>query len=294
MAKALFRAMAAMAFATLAPSAAQAVTIYNSYNFSFSDDYIVSSTLNQNTFGNSITFRSVTDAALRVKVTAWSIDQKSSESDTSGDIVTQAMLKLWDGGLGVRNIYEDSSSPNHAIDNGTGTRNNPNDEYDDNRQMVDFVLMQFNWDVDINSIATGWVSGDWDASLRVGPGPVANPANWNVTPSLNNAKVFGSTSAVELSDYVNMADTTLDSTGSTSSYSRNVNSGNQHGMIWLLGALYGTQDDDFFKLDLINVKVFPTIPEPSTWLTMILGFGFIGGTMRRRKPVAGRGAAALA
>jgi hypothetical protein len=70
-----------------------------------------------------------------------------------------------------------------------------------------------------------------------------------------------------------------------------VNSGDEHGMMWLIGALYGSDHNDYFKLDALNVTVFPTVPEPSTWMTMILGFGFVGGTMRRRKASIGKASA---
>ena len=293
MARSLLGAVAALAAVAFAPTAAQAVTFNGVYTFDFSNAYIDSSSGNQNTAGNSITFRSTTDAALKVKVTAWSINQGRNETNNSNDTVTQATLKLWDGGLGVKNMYEEDTQPNHAIDNGMGTRQNPNTEYNDTRYMVDFVMMQFNWDVDVNSMTTGWASGDWDASLRVGAG---NPGAWNGSLGLNGANVFGSSNngSIELSDYVNIADASLNSSGPLTPYSRNVNSNDQHGMMWMIGALYGTEDDDFFKLDMLNVSVFPTVPEPSTWMTMILGFGFVGSTMRRRKSLAGKRTAALA
>jgi hypothetical protein len=266
-----------MAMAVFAATSAQAVTIYNSYNFDLSSTYIASSTLDQSTAGNSITFRSTTDPQLQVKATAWSID-RSGSSGTGDDIVTAATLKIWSGGLGVQNKYEPNSSPQHSIDNGVDSSGS--------RYMVDFVMLQFNYDVDVNNMTTGWVSGDQDASLRVGAGPTSNPALWNSALGLDKKKVFGATSGIELTDYVGMADTSLNSTtNNTSPFTRSVNGSNQHGMMWLIGALYGTQSNDFFKLDLLNVTVFPTIPEPSTWLTMILGFGFVGWSMRRKSKI---------
>jgi len=282
MAKSLLSAIAAMALAAFAPTAAQAVTFYSSYNFDFSDtggstnQYVVDSTLNQSTAGNSITFKSTTDPLLKVKATAWSINKNNAGS--ADDVVNKATLMMWSGGLGVKNMNEDGSSPNHSMDNSG---------------LVDFVLLQFDYDVDINTITTGWVSGDSDASLRVGKGPTSNPSTWATTPALDGAKVFGATSGVELTDYVNMTDTTLDSSGTGTSGTRSVNNANQHGMTWLLSALYGSDNDDFFKLSALNVTVFPTIPEPSTWMTMILGFGFVGGTMRRRNAPLGKLSASL-
>lgn len=37
---------------------------------------------------------------------------------------------------------------------------------------------------------------------------------------------------------------------------------------------------------LIGLSATGAVPEPSTWIMMILGFGFIGATMRRRRPVS--------
>jgi hypothetical protein len=34
----------------------------------------------------------------------------------------------------------------------------------------------------------------------------------------------------------------------------------------------------------------PGVPEPATWAMMILGFGLLGGAIRRRKATAGYGA----
>jgi hypothetical protein len=276
MGRSLRNAIAALALAAVMPTAAQAVTFGSQYNFDFSESYRIGTTGNSS-LGNSMTFRSTSDASLQVKVTAWSIDRLGT-TGTGDDIVNAAILRLWSGGLGVQNKNEANTSPNHSIDNSG---------------LVDFVLLQFNYDVDIDRMTTGWVNTDSDASLRVGTGPTNNPGTWANTPNLEGKKVYGSTGAIELSDYINMSDTSLDSSGGSSAGSRSVNSSNQHGMVWLIGALYGTQSNDYFKLDALKVTVFPTIPEPSTWLTMILGFGFIGGVMRRRNAPVGKGVASL-
>jgi hypothetical protein len=41
-----------------------------------------------------------------------------------------------------------------------------------------------------------------------------------------------------------------------------------------------TQGDNYVGLDLVSIFA---VPEPSTWLSLILGFGFIGGLLRRRR-----------
>ena len=40
---------------------------------------------------------------------------------------------------------------------------------------------------------------------------------------------------------------------------------------------------DNVTLDVRQVVVSGAVPEPATWLLMILGFGLIGGSMRRRR-----------
>lgn len=293
MAKMRIGAAAALALAFLASPAAHAVTpLTTTYNFDFNNASTrISSTSG---VGNSYVYKSTTDAGLQVKVTAWSIDKKTSSS--TDDIVTAAILQFYSGyGFGVQNKYEDGSSPNHSIDNSADTPSIPGTDV--TRNMVDFVLLQFNWDVDINTVQTGWVSGDSDMSLRVGSGPTGNPGTWATTKLYDNEPVDDGNSGTttDLTNYLTTSMTSYctptfwdSSCASSSGSSRPVNSNNEHGMMWLIGALYGTHTDDFFKLETLNVRVFPTIPEPSTWMTMILGFGFVGATMRRRKTSFGK------
>ena len=46
---------------------------------------------------------------------------------------------------------------------------------------------------------------------------------------------------------------------------------------------FGRNDPDYNFLD--NVSVTAAVPEPATWALMILGFGAVGGAMRRRQTV---------
>lgn len=38
-----------------------------------------------------------------------------------------------------------------------------------------------------------------------------------------------------------------------------------------------------FSSALVADPVTPSVPEPATWAMMIVGFGLVGGAMRRRK-----------
>jgi hypothetical protein len=68
---------------------------------------------------------------------------------------------------------------------------------------------------------------------------------------------------------------------------RNINPGNNIGNLWLIGASFNNPEGawklDGFKLEKLTFEVPPSVPEPSTWLMMILGFGLVGGTMRAQR-----------
>ncbi|WP_375429007.1 PEPxxWA-CTERM sorting domain-containing protein [uncultured Sphingomonas sp.] len=54
---------------------------------------------------------------------------------------------------------------------------------------------------------------------------------------------------------------------------------------WLVGASRLANDrDDGFKLGAVSFNV-AAVPEPAAWLSMILGFGMVGGVLRRRPRV---------
>ncbi|MBU0801782.1 MAG: choice-of-anchor C family protein [Alphaproteobacteria bacterium] len=46
---------------------------------------------------------------------------------------------------------------------------------------------------------------------------------------------------------------------------------------------FASQDATSFGAALDNVSVTAAVPEPATWAMMILGFGLVGGAMRRRR-----------
>lgn len=44
-------------------------------------------------------------------------------------------------------------------------------------------------------------------------------------------------------------------------------------------------------LDNVSLSVIPSaVPEPATWMMMLLGFGLVGGMLRRRRPIAAQSA----
>lgn len=55
---------------------------------------------------------------------------------------------------------------------------------------------------------------------------------------------------------------------------------------WLIGASrLSTDRNDGFKLGAVSFDAASAVPEPAAWLSMILGFGMVGGVLRRRPRV---------
>lgn len=215
--------------------------------------------------------RTVSGTALTLQLSAWSIDTSPNPDKTYN-----AVMQFWSGGIGVLNDYETNSnrydgetnaSPDHAIDNDNGN--------------IDFLVLQFSKPVNLSSIKIGWISGDSDATIGAGDAPGA----WNVLPLLNNV-------AINAAGGLNsMLTGTLQAPGGTTLGTRATPNGALSDF-WVISAanpnvLEGSKyKADYFKLAGIVVSEYPPLPEPGTWVTMILGFGAVGGMMRRRRKSA--------
>lgn len=189
-----------------------------------------------------------TDGSVNVRVSAWTYN-------TSNNRVSAADLGVWGEGLGV-NYNGDNS---HTVDN-SGRR--------------DFLLFQFDTDVELDRawFNTGWHGmNDTDATIGYGDSDVA----WNSALNLSNLSLNNALSG--LTRYESVSNGNGDQ-------NRDINPGNFSGNYWLIGASFVNADrkNDGFKLDKITYNAIPAVPEPGTWLMMILGFGLIGGLMRRR------------
>ncbi|MEZ5737304.1 MAG: PEPxxWA-CTERM sorting domain-containing protein [Novosphingobium sp.] len=205
-------------------------------------------------YGQALTF---TDGTVTVEVTGWSIN----DSDTIND----ARLGVWTYGLGVLNSDGDNS---HTIDNSGWT---------------DFVVLLFDQAVILSSAQfnTGWHDMN-DTDATIGYDIVALPFNVAGAIDGQNASVLSSWNLYS-----------SDSSGFGDEF-RNINPGSNSGNLWLIGASFdnptecfqtsrGTkckEKPDGFKLELVKYET--AVPEPATWAMMLLGFGLIGGVMRRR------------
>jgi hypothetical protein len=185
-----------------------------------------------------------------VRASAWSIQGDNTvESET---------LASWSPGLG---IY--SGSPNwwgqysdqHVIDNSG---------------VDEFILLQFDQVVNLSDVRlyTGY-DGLYDTDLTVGYATTAL--------SLSNLdeqafSYLGNDLGLSLYNVNDVSNGHFDSIGS----------GTNTGNLWLIGGKFGNSNDGF-KLNALKFTTTPAVPEPSTWLMMILGFGLVGGVMRAKR-----------
>lgn len=196
------------------------------------------------TFGNERTFSGTSGGqTITVRATGWTID---------GDTVTSAYLGAFGNGLGVTNRSEgNGSGSEHTIDNGGQN---------------DFVVFQFDRAVSLLSAGLS-TYGDTDvtfASLSARPvGPIMSLAAFAPTITASADSFGGNASRTAANPLTNFSS------------------------VWAVAALTPANGArDAFKLGSIRVlaaPVVPAVPEPSTWAMMLVGFGAIGGAMRRRR-----------
>jgi len=188
---------------------------------------------------------------VNVEATGWRL---------SGSTVTNAFLGAYSGwGLGVTNRSEGGSSPGHAVDDSNG---------------LDFIALQFDQDVILTQLGLKAVSSyDTDASIYFGNAPGAFGSGLglhNTNVSVLNAMLDGG----------------FTSLGGTSSRTAIFNAGNQASNLWIVTPYTGdgSSKTDLFKLRsaLIALPQPPPVPEPATWVMMLLGFFATGAAMRHR------------
>jgi len=171
-----------------------------------------------------------------------------------------ATTTLWSGGIGIKAPGEsnETSSPNHAIDN----------DGKDN-----FLLLEFDSDYHrLTQFGIGWYSGDADVQIWVG-GPQS--AGLNLTTacggacSVSQLTSLGFTQLPVFNNVQNDADLTIDV------------STNVLGRYVLVAGKVG-DSNDYFKLDTIsNTEV--TIAEPGTIALSVVGLAALWGARRRRR-----------
>jgi hypothetical protein len=199
------------------------------------------------------------DPIRKVRVTAWSLH-------TVGSIqyVRDSKLMVYSGGLGVISDDDNGGSSNqHTIDNS---------------KRKDFIILQFDQPLRLlsatfNTYSVLGTSTDSDATFKYG---------WSWTMPWNQSQPLRDAINDEpRSDLEALFVGTFTSTGPGTSNSRDINPEGKWGNIWLIGADFNSTSTT--KIDGFKITNLAVIPEPATWATMIVGFGLMGASMRRRR-----------
>ncbi len=261
--KSMLIAAAAVAAGALAPAPlrAAAVTVDLAGNCTTSCGL-------DGTDGNARVFTFLDGLGLssRVRVTAWSASQNTSNGSLSN--WRTAFVGEYDNGLGVTNRDEGNGESNnsHTMDNSSG---------------IDFLVFHFDGDViatgaDLNAYAmtiSGSSGKDTDASFYIGSTTVAFGTSINMA-----------TTAQRLSAMTHYIDTT----GGSSDNYRAFNTKTEYkGNVLIVAASVGDymrsggNRADAFKLESIKVE-YP-IPTPEPAALGLFGLGFLAMGLRRRR-----------
>ncbi|MEO1967319.1 MAG: PEPxxWA-CTERM sorting domain-containing protein [Sphingomonadaceae bacterium] len=198
--------------------------------------------------------KNFTDGTVNVTATGFSIN--------NSNLVESAWVGSWSGnGMGVLNKANDGS---HTIDN---------------QGYTDFVVLVFDQAVTLNNayLKTGyWGGNDYynDTDATIG---FQNNSAFNISSLLGDSK----------SDLTSLFSTYASNSSGNGSQWHGVNSGGNTGNVWLVGAAFSNPDHyrDGFKLKALTYTIPETaVPEPAAWALMILGFGMVGGVLRRKRP----------
>ncbi len=225
-------------------------------------------------WGNAFAYKATASngETLDVMVSGWSRQLDGS--------IRQGAVASWDpNGLGLYQQGESTGGALHQIDNVNGW---------------EFLSFQFSKAVTLTSgvfnaynlaktNANGTPATDWrgrtvyrdyrdnDAFLGWGNAPVGWTTNLGLQ-YYDQATVFGSLSG--------STNTVSDGTAA-----QTFNLTNAVGNTWLIGASINGPDalNDAFKLAGLSVSTVSPVPEPATWLMMLVGFGMVGAAARHRR-----------
>jgi hypothetical protein len=251
-----FSVMAAAVLAMIAPLAAHAGTTadFNGACANTASATQAACTNLNGSYGNTATLTSTNDPTLQVKISAWQANQATTGPNANQ--ITSAFLGSYSGGFGVTGLGDNNGASNlHQIDNLGG--------------YTDFIVLQFSSAVHLDGINANvyGINNVYDSDVSFRNGTAFTPNSWNGSLNLGafNASQFSTVAADGNSGY-------------------RANSVSGFSQVWLVAASVATTDrDDGFKLASITVtRQTPAVPEPATWAMMILGFGFVGASLRRK------------
>jgi hypothetical protein len=249
-AKLAFTAAAIAATAIVAGPALATTTVA----YSFNTTNPTGNSAENGTYGNAIAFNTANKTStLQMSVTAW-------QSNLATNAISSAYLGYYNGGLGVTGLGDQNGANGlHQIDNAG--------------LYTDFLLLEFNQAVTLASIKTNsyGINGVTDNDAVWGDASAFVTSTWDSTAGFSN--YF--TNPAGFGNVADGASGVSRLTGATTASTK-----------WLVGAAFTplTNRNDGFKLSSVTVaEQVAAVPEPATWLTMILGFGLAGAALRRRR-----------
>lgn len=178
----------------------------------------------------------------------------NSSGTKGGSNVSKAAVEAYKGaGLGVLFGTDKETNGTHQIDNYGGGS--------------DFVALVFSQAVTLSDIAR--VSYTNASSLAgLGSGTDISYRSWAYDASM----LWNGTTQVDLAKFASLNGGS-NSTGATAASN-----------IWLVAANVTGQTNDAFKLTSLVVNTpMGSVPEPASWALMIVGFGAVGQSLRRRR-----------
>ncbi len=210
----------------------------------------------------------IDDGTVKVQVTAWNT---TSTNLSSSSARARATLGQWDFGLGA--TYSGDGS--HTVDNSG---------------RYDFILLQFDTAVALNTVTftSGWDGYDSDATISR-----ANIAFGSGQTYKSTGTTFWNAAGAQLQANKTTSNTPNNNfqNGVVNVSKRQVNPTLVTSNVWLIAAKIGSQDtykDNFKIKGFTYVDPYDhggAVPEPATWVMLILGMGMVGGAMRRKTRV---------
>ena len=207
------------------------------------------------------------EGGLKVKATAWHAND-SSPNSISTDTISAATLGIY-GGAGLGDLFGNDTGSNgtHQIDNTGGG--------------VDFLMLQFDQSVSLTSLSRNVFS-------MSGAGVNCCDSDAAIWGDTGSTKVLGnvtSASNIDLTKYLVPENLFTPVDGGSGASTTGLSTGSSS--VWLVSAAFN-QNNDGFKLSGLKVVTpsTPAVPEPATWALMIVGFGAVGISMRRRNAAA--------
>lgn len=237
----------------------------------------------------AVSFLSVSpSAAATVLLTGASTASGNSLLYTAGG-VKFSVTGLTYGGVSFSfNTTPTNSKPGKYTE-GLGIKPTGDDRHTvDNSKGWDFLLFRFDTKVALNGAT--FANANWYGDATADTDATISTANFAFSPALTYASNLTGTAKTTFHNGVRTqfaAKAFSSNTTKNGTSPRSFNNGafNAFSNVWVVGASTVNRDGniDSFKLTSISYDVGAPVPEPATWMMLILGFGMIGAVMRGRK-----------